>query len=270
MDTTLGDLPVLKTTKAAIGVLVAIFVLFSSWTIVGAGERGVVLTFGAFNGTVLDPGFHFVVPIAQHVVKMNVQTNKIDIAKSESYSHDLQVVDIHSAINYNLDPASAGTIYQKYGLDFEANILIPNAEAAVKQTIAKYTAEQLLSERSEVQSQIQEAIKQAIPSSFIVTKYALVNEAFSAAYEQAIEAKQVAQQEAEKAQNELKKAQIDAESRIAQAKGEAEAIKIQAQAIQQQGGANYVELKRVEKWDGHYPTTYFAGTGGTPLINIGQ
>jgi len=96
---------------------------------------------------------------------------------------------------------------------------------------------------------------------------ALVNEQFSDVFERAIEAKQVAQQEAEKASNELKEAKIDAESRVAQAKGETEAIKIQAEAITQQGGAAYVELKRIEKWNGQYPTTYM-GAGATPLIQV--
>jgi prohibitin 2 len=248
-------------------VIFAIIIIFGSFIIVPAGTRGVVLTWGALNGVIFDPGLHFKMPISQQVVLMNVQTTKIESEKSESYSRDLQVVDIHSVVNYNIDPQAVGNVYQQYGLDFEGKVLTPNVEAAVKQTIAKYTAEDLLAKRSEVQSEIENTIKQAFPVSFVVTKYALVNEQFSDVFEKAIEAKQVAQQEAEKASNELKKAKIDAESRVAQAQGEAEAIKIQAEAITQQGGAAYVELKRIEKWNGQYPTTYM-GAGATPLIQV--
>ncbi|OLD57384.1 MAG: hypothetical protein AUI54_02990 [Acidobacteria bacterium 13_1_40CM_2_56_5] len=265
-----GHLEVGRITKlafSAVVVIVALIIVFGSFIIVPAGTRGVVLTWGAFNGEIFDPGLHFKMPIAQNVVLMNVQTAKIEVEKSESYSHDLQVVDIHSVVNYNIDPQAVGTVYQQYGLDFEGKLLTPNVEAAVKQTIAKYTAEDLLGKRSEVQSEIEDTIKQAFPKAFVVTKYALVNEQFSDVFEKAIEAKQVAQQEAEKASNELKKATIDAESRVAQAKGEAEAIKIQAEAITQQGGAAYVELKRVEKWNGQYPTTYM-GSGATPLFQV--
>lgn len=248
--------------------IVFLVVLLGSFVTVGAGERGVLLTWGAFKGTVFQPGLHFKLPIAQEVIKTNVQTQKIEVEKSEAYSNNLQVVDIHSVINYNLDPQAVGVIYQQYGTDFKGKVLTPNLEASVKQTIAKYTAEELLAKRSEVQDQIETALKSSVPSMFVVTKYALVNEQFSAEYEKAIEAKQVAQQAAEKAQNELKKAQIDAESRIAQAKGEAEAIKIQAEAIQAQGGAEYVNLKAVEKWNGTLPQYMLAGT--TPFINLNK
>lgn len=252
-----------------VGVVAAIIVIviLNPFVTVGAGERGVVLNWGAFNGQILDPGLHFRIPIAQSVVKMDVQTQKLEIEASEAYSHDLQNVKIHSVVNYNLDPKEVGQIYQQYGLDAESRILQPNLEASVKQTVAKYSAEELLSKRGEVTSEIESAFRQAIPNTFIVTKYALVNETFSDAYEAAIEQKQVAQQNAEKADNDLKRIKIEAEQRVAQATAEAEAIKIQAEAIQQQGGASYVNLKAVEKWDGHLPDQMIPG-GALPFLNL--
>ncbi len=246
--------------------LIGILIL-NPFVTVAAGERGVVLTWGAFNGQILDPGLHFRIPIAQAVVKMDVQTQKLEIASSEAYSHDLQNVKIHSVVNYNLDPKEVGLIYQQYGLDAESRILRPNLEASVKQTVAKYSAEELLSKRGEVTTEIETAFRQAIPATFLVTKYALVNETFSDAYEEAIEQKQVAHQNAEKADNDLKRIKIEAEQRVAQARAEAEAIKIQAEAIQQQGGASYVNLKAVEKWDGHLPNQMIPG-GALPFLNL--
>jgi regulator of protease activity HflC (stomatin/prohibitin superfamily) len=244
-----------------------LFLILNPFVTIGAGERGVVLNWGAFNGQILDPGLHFRMPIAQSVVKMDVQTQKLEIEASEAYSHDLQNVKIHSVVNYNLDPKQVGIIYQQYGLEAESRILHPNLEAAVKQTIAKYSAEEILSKRGEVASEIESAFRQAIPNTFTVTKYALMNETFSEAYEAAIEQKQVAQQNAEKADNDLKRLKIEAEQRVAQATAEAEAIKIQAEAIQQQGGASYVNLKAVEKWDGHLPDQMIPG-GALPFLNL--
>ena len=250
------------------GILIIIMILvLNPFVTVSAGQRGVVLNWGAFNGQILDPGLHFRIPIAQAVVKMDVQTQKLEIASSEAYSHDLQNVKIHSVVNHNLDPRQVGLIFQQYGLDAEARILQPNLEAAVKQTVAKYSAEELLSKRGEVTTEIESVFRQAIPSAFLVTKYALVNETFSQAYEQATEEKQVAQQNAEKAANDLKRIKIEADQRVAQATAEAEAIKIQAQAIQQQGGASYVNLKAVEKWDGHLPDQMIPG-GALPFLNL--
>ncbi|MDO8617658.1 MAG: prohibitin family protein [Candidatus Uhrbacteria bacterium] len=259
-------------TKKIIGVVVGVIcfiliLIINPFVTVSAGQRGVVLNWGAFNGRILDPGLHMRMPIAQSVVKMDVQTQKLEIAASEAYSHDLQNVKIHSVVNYNLDPKEVGLIYQQYGLDVESRILYPNLEAAVKQTVAKYSAEELLSKRGEVATEIELAFRQAIPHAFLVTKYALVNEAFSDAFEAAIEQKQIAQQNAEKANNDLKRIKIEAEQRVSQATAEAEAIKIQAQAIQQQGGASYVNLKAVEKWDGHLPAQMIPG-GALPFLNL--
>jgi regulator of protease activity HflC (stomatin/prohibitin superfamily) len=249
-----------------IGLIIIVSIL-NPFVVIAAGERGVVLNWGAFTGQIVEPGLHFRIPLAQQVVKIDVQTQKLEIEASEAYSHDLQNVKIHSVVNYNLDPKEVGLIYQQYGLDAESRILEPNLEAAVKQTVAKYSAEELLSKRGEVTNEIETAFRQAIPSAFLVTKYALVNETFSAAYEAAIEEKQVAQQNAEKANNDLKRIKIEAEQRVSQATAEAEAIKIQAEAIQQQGGASYVNLKAVEKWDGHLPAQMIPG-GALPFLNL--
>ena len=61
----------------------------------------------------------------------------------------------------------------------------------------------------------------------------------------------------------------EADQRVAEADGEAKAIAIQSQAIQQNGGAAYIQLKAIEKWDGHYPTTMLGGNS-IPLIQLGK
>ena len=252
--------------------LVALLII-NPFTIVQAGERGVVLTWGAFNGQVLDPGLHLVMPIAQSVVKMNVRTEKLSIDSSDAYSHDLQNVRISSAMNYNLDPKQVGTVYAQYGNEYESKILYPNLEASIKQTVAKYSAEEILSKRGDVQTEIENTFRTSVPNAFTVTKYALVNETFSEAYESAIEAKQVAQQNAEKAENELKRAKIDAESRIAQARAEAEAIKLQSEAANNDKYVNLkaldVQLEAIKKWNGQLPTQMIPGAS-LPFINVGK
>ena len=267
-ETPEGDVRVGKIIAHAILAIVLVVLFFGSFSIVGAGERGVVLNFGAFNGRVMQPGFNFKVPFVQSVVKMSVRTVAVERQKSEAYSHDLQVVDIHSLVNYNLDPQAVGEIYKKYGLNYENTIIVARLEASIKQTIAKYTAEELLAKRGEVQSQIEEAVKSSLPIEFFVTKYSLVNEQFSPQFEKAIEDKQVALQRAEQAKNELTRAEVDAKARVATAEGEARAIQIQAQAIQQQGGKEYVNLKWVEKWNGNLPQTMLQSV--LPMFNVGQ
>lgn len=257
----------------AVAVLVGILVIaiINPFTIVEAGERGVVLNWGAFNGQILEPGLHIIAPVMQSVAKMDVRTQAIEVEKSEAYSRDLQVVDIHSVLNYNLDPKAVGVMYQQYGSDYETKIMIPNLEAAIKQTVAKYNAEELLNRRGEVQSEIESTFRNAIPTVFVVSKYALVNEQFSTGFESAIERKQIAQQDAERAQNELKRIQVEAEQRVAQAKAEAEAIKLQSDAANNDKYINLkaleVQLEAVKKWNGELPQQMVPGSA-LPFINL--
>ena len=264
-----------NSTKAIIGgvvALLAIILLFilNPFTGVGAGERGVVLNWGAFNGQILQPGLHFRLPIVQSVYKINVQTQSTEIQKSEAYTKDLQMVDIHSVVNWNVKPESVGVYYQEYGAHFD-NILVPRLESAVKQTVSKYTSEELLQKRGDIQNEIFINYQKSVPDIVNVTSYSLVDESFTQQYEQAIERKQIAQQDAEKAQNELKKVQIEAEQRVAKAKAEAEAIKIQAQAIQQQGGEEYVRLQWIEAWragGAKVPQVVNGGNGSGFIFNL--
>lgn len=251
--------------------LVAVIVV-NPFITVKAGQRGVLLRWGAFEGTVFEPGLHLVVPIMNQVVKMNVQTNKLVLEGSESYSKDLQVVSIESALLYQLDAKEVGKIYQDIGTTVEEKIIHPSLEAAIKQTIAKYTAEEILAQRAMVQSEIEAAVRASVASSHvIITQYAMVNETFSSAFESAIERKQVAEQDAKRAENELKTARIQADQRIAQAQAEATAIKLQSDAANNERyislKALEVQLAAVQKWDGQLPATMIPGTT-LPFVNI--
>ncbi len=249
-----------------------VVLILNPFTTVNAGERGVLLRWGAFEGKVFEPGLHLIVPLMHQVVKMNVQTNKLTIEASESYSKDLQVVKIESALLYQLDAKEVGRIYQDIGSTVEEKVIRPSLEAGIKQTIAKYTAEEILAQRAAVQSEIEATVRAAVVSSHVVvTQYAMVNETFSPAFEAAIERKQVAEQDAKRAENELKTAKIQAEQRVAQAQAEATAIKLQSDAANNEKYVSLkaleVQLEAVRKWDGKLPTTMIPGTT-LPFVNI--
>jgi len=248
--------------------VVGVVLLLNPLVVVDAGDRGVVLNWGAFQGQIMDPGLHFRVPFMQDVIKINVQTEKIEIQESEAYSHNLQVVKVHSALTYNIDPKEVGLLYTEIGPSYEEKIITPSLEASVKQVYAQYTAEELLSKRSQVQDEIEQSFRKTIEGKHIIVQhYALVNESFSPDFENSIEQKQIAEQASLKAKNDLDRITIESEQRVTQAKAEAEAIKIQAEAIQQQGGAEYVQLQAIAKWDGRLPSQMLSG-GTVPFINL--
>lgn len=255
---------------AVLVVLVVVFFSLNPFVFVETGERGVKLTWGAWTGEILNPGLSFRIPIAQTVIPVNVRTQTIEIAQSEAYSKDLQLVDIHSVSNYNIRPDQVGEFFKQYGANIDG-IMSSRLEAAIKQTVAQYSAEELLQKRSEVQAQIQKGYASSVPSVVEVTNFSLVNESFTKEFEAAIERKQIAQQDAEKATNDLKRTLIEAEQRIAQANAEASAIKVQSEAA---NNDKYVALKQldvqqaaVEKWDGHLPSQMIPG-GSVPFLNL--
>lgn len=235
---------------------------------VGAGERGVVLQWGAATGKTFEPGLNFKLPIMQKVVRMNVQIQKEQV-KAEAASHDLQTVNADVALNYHLNVNKVAVIYTTVGEDYKIKLIDPALQEAVKSITAKYTAEELITKREQVRADVKSALTTKLsPLGLEVDEFNVVNFDFSPQFNKAIEAKVTAEQDALAAKNKLAQVQYEAQQRIEQAKGEAEAIKIQASAIQSQGGADYVKLQSIAKWDGKLPA-YMLGNS-VPFININQ
>lgn len=250
----------------AICFFIAVFVILPSFGQVPAGSRGVVLQFGAVTGEVKAEGLYFVTPFVQRVHLMNVQIHAHK-APAAAASKDMQNVDTEITLNYRLEPNAAAIMYRDIGMDYEGRIITPSVQEAVKAATAKYDAEKLITERSGVRGDIEQALRDRLANHHItLDQLSITNFSFSREFADAIEAKQVALQLALKAENEVKQARFAAESRIASARGEAEAIRIQADAIRSQGGAEYVNLKAIEKWNGVLPT-WMAG-GSVPFVSV--
>jgi uncharacterized membrane protein YqiK len=70
--------------------------------------------------------------------------------------------------------------------------------------------------------------------------------------------------------NKLERIKFEAQQKIEQSKAEAETIKIQANAIREQGGAEYIQLKWIEKWNGQLPTTNLGAGGNGLILNLNK
>ena len=262
-----GELNITKIiVHSIIGILVLILFL-GTFKIVGAGNRGVMLTLGAVSDRSLGEGLHFKLPIIQKIVVLDVKTVKYE-ATVLAYSKDIQTVDAILALNYHIDKDRANKVYQEIGKDYESRIINPAMQESLKAVSAKYTAQELIEKREVVKDEIKAQLAEILAvRNIMVDELSIVNFDFSADFEKAVEAKQVAQQSALKAENDLKRIKTEAEQRVASAEAEARAIQIQAQAITQQGGKEYVNLKWVEKWTGQLPT-YVMGTDVNALLNL--
>ncbi|MBI5187834.1 MAG: prohibitin family protein, partial [Nitrospirae bacterium] len=133
-------------------IIVAILVFFlflRPWVQIGAGERGVVLNFGAVQENVLGEGLHFRVPIMQKIAIMDVKVQKA-VTDAASASADLQDVTSSVALNYHVIPDKANLVYQTIGVQFKERIIDPAIQEVMKAVSARYSAEELITKRPAV------------------------------------------------------------------------------------------------------------------------
>ena len=260
--------------KSKLGILggalfFALVFIFESFTVISAGHTGVQVTLGEVNPVPLTEGVHMVNPISQ-VRDVDVRLQKAELKGANAGTKDLQVVHTDIVVNFRLDPAKVPHIYKEYGLNVDEKVLGPGINEAFKSVTGHYTSEELVTKRDLVSTEIlQHLVAKMAPFNITVSNISLVNFGFSPEYQKAIEAKVISVQQTAKAQQDLERIKVEAASRIAQADGEAKAIAIQAAAIQSNGGANYVALQWIEKWNGALPSTMLGGDTKT-LMNIGK
>lgn len=245
--------------------LAILYLAINMFTVVSAGHIGVQVTLGTVEQQTLAEGAHFVNPLSSvQQVEVRMVTGKLKSASAGT--KDLQAVHTDIVVNYRLDGARVAHIYKEFGLDLEDRVIMPATNEAFKAVVARYTSEELITKRDVVSAQIKEELATKLAKYNIgVNDISLVNFAFSAEYQKAIEAKVIATQSKLKAEQDLARIEVEAKQAIARAEGEAKSIQIQTQAINSQGGAAYVQLQAIEKWDGKLPTT---SAGVVPFINI--
>jgi len=246
----------------------AVVLIMNPFVVIGAGERGVVLNFGAVQPVVLGEGLHFRVPIVQKVVKIDVKVHKEQV-DAEAASKDLQDIRSTIAVNYHILPDKANWVFQNIGTAFKERIIDPTVQEVVKAITAKYTAIELITQRERVRAEIRALLKERLTTyNIIVDDFSIVNFKFSQQFTQAIEAKQTAEQLAFKAQRDLERIKIEAEQKIAGARAEAEALRLQKENVTPQLiRLRQIEasIKAIDKWDGHLPKI---NSGAIPFIDV--
>ncbi|MGL6343435.1 MAG: prohibitin family protein, partial [Waterburya sp.] len=239
-------------------------IIFKPFAIVNAGERGVVMRFGKVQDGILDEGLHLKLPIVTTVENLTVRVQKSDITAQAS-SKDLQDVQTDVAINWHIDPVKVNRIYQRIGDEEEIlnGILSPAVNEVVKAATAKKTAEEIITERTELKKEIDLQLQDRLKSyDVLVDDVSLVDVSFSPEFAKAIEAKQIAEQQAKQADFEALKAEKEATAAVNRAKGQAESQRLQRLTLTPE----LLQQQAIEKWDGKFPT--FMGGENLPLINI--
>lgn len=252
---------------------------------VPTGSTGIVTTFGRIEDITLDAGIHFMSPVKK-VITMDNRTQKQSIEMS-CFSSDIQEVSVVYTVNYQINKANAQEIYRTIGTEYFDKIVMPKVLESVKAIFAKYTAEDLIASRSVLSKEIEGILVDDLANENIqITATSIENIDFTDAFTDAVEAKQVAEQNKLKAQTEqaqatleaeaqaerqVIKAKADADAAIVAANADAEVAKISADSSLYQGEKeatilqrvgeqmerypNLVRYKYYEKWDGKLPET---------------
>ena len=268
-------LPSPRIVGTVIALISILIVLWSTFVIVPAGHRGVVLWWGSVEKRIMAEGLNFIVPIAEHVIKVDVRVQPHPFREIDASSREYQMVQMTGMMNFHIDPAYVNDLYQKVGLDFADKVIDPAFNDFVKEVVPTYPIGEILPKREEIRQRAMAKLGDNLSRyHIIVDDIYFASIRFSPEYEGAIEAKQVAQQQVETQKQVLAQREIEAQQKVATAKGEAESILVVAQgqakandALSRSISPILVQYKSIEKWNGILPQV---SGGAVPFINLGK
>lgn len=241
----------IKTIFIIIGI--AIFLFLFSFSIIKQGEVGVVTRFGRVTGREMGAGFNWKTPFIESVTRMDTKVKRAD-ATASAGTKDLQTVNTTVVLNYHILGTDASDIFSQLGDDDKLfdKVIYPAIQEVVKATISQYKAEELLTKREDVKTTIDAKISERLLTYWVyVDDVSLTDITFSAEFDKAIEAKQVAEQKAQQTQYE-----------VATAKAEAEKNQAQTQALTPE----ILQKMWIEKWNGALPQV--VSDGSTIMYSI--
>lgn len=242
MDKVLGRLSTMSGALA-----VGAFTVNSCLYNVDGGERAVMFDTlrGGILPDVIGEGTHFVIPVVQRPIIMDVRTKPREIP-SVTGTKDLQMVNIKLRVLWRPVEEELPRLYRELGTDFDDRVLPSIGNEVLKSVVAQYNAEELLSKRAEVSERIkEELLKRAKQFHLTLDDVAITHLTFGREFMKAIEAKQVASQEAERQQWVVKKAEQERQAVVTRAEGESEAAQIITDAMEKTGNA-IIEVRRID------------------------
>jgi regulator of protease activity HflC (stomatin/prohibitin superfamily) len=214
-------------------VLLVLAIIFRPFSIVNAGERGVIMQFGKVQDRVFDEGIHPITPIATSVKNISIRIQNTSF-KADATSKDLQRMTAEIAVNWNIDPTRVNKVFQKIGDEQQVitTIIAPAVSEVLKAAISQKTTEEIITERAQIKAEIDTNLQNRLaPYGVIVDDVSIVNFAFPEEFSKAVEARQIAEQQARQAEFNADKAAQEAQANINRAKGEAEAQKLQEKTL---------------------------------------
>jgi prohibitin 2 len=223
----------------------AVYGIANSIFNVEGGHRAIVFNrISGIKETVYSEGTHFMLPWFERPIIYDVRARP-NVIQTTSGSHDLQMVNIGLRVLTRPLPSRLPEMYRTLGTDYGDRVLPSIIQETLKNVIAQYNASQLLTMREVVSKDIRRILtERAKYFNIVLEDVSITNLTFSREYTGAVEAKQVAQQEAERAKFIVERALQEKESAIIKARGEAESAELIGRAVQQNPA--FLTLRKIE------------------------
>lgn len=284
----------------AVAGLIALSAVFGSFYTVDEGDRGVTLRNGAVTG-VADPGLHFKLPFFDDVVHISTRSQAQTYTDIATYSKDQQSALLDFSVTYALPADQVVDIYRRYGGEdgVKTRLLDRHVMERVKEVFGQFNAVTAIQDRERLGADIEASIREAVVGPIVIESITLEDIEFSAAYEDSIEQRMLAEVEVQRVRQNAEREQVTAEitviqaqaaadSSVAAATAEAEATRLRAEAeaesIRLMGEASaaaiearsralasnpsLIELTKAERWNGELPSTMVPGSA-IPFIDVG-
>merc|ERR1712133_87577 len=229
-----------------VGLAVAGGVVQSALFNVDGGHRAVIFDrFQGIKSNVVGEGTHFMIPWVQRPIIFDIRARPKNVP-SVTGSKDLQNVNITLRILFRPKPDALPNIYTTLGQDYDDRVLPSITNEVLKAVVAQFDAGELITQREMVSARVNsELTARAEQIGLILDDISITHLTFGREFTQAVELKQVAQQEAEKARFLVEKAEQLKKAAIIAAEGDTEAADLMAKAFSK-AGEGLVELRRIE------------------------
>merc|ERR1712133_11433 len=229
-----------------VGLAVAGGVVQSTLFNVDGGHRAVIFDrFQGIKSNVVGEGTHFMIPWVQRPIIYDIRARPKNVPTMTG-SKDLQNVNITLRILFRPKPDALPRIYTTLGMDYEDRVLPSITNEVLKAVVAQFDAGELITQREKISRNVCEDLTaRSAQFGLILDDISITHLTFGKEFTQAVEMKQVAQQEAERSRFLVEKAEQVKQAAITSAEGDAQAAALLAKAFKESGNA-LIELRRIE------------------------